>query len=175
MARPTDKQLEDWCLPSATSEQGSCYANSAQLKDMTWGSLDRPIKTRLIRVYIDCGHAQDHWAFAAKWAGDDAETVIDNTIGQFNDKAMVFIGSMEQWFAKLGEFLHTDKITLDPDGRLHWAAFEKELEKKEEKKAAPILELQRNAATSSTQARMAATLQKKSPKKSGKSGRCVIL
>jgi hypothetical protein len=174
MSRPTNEQLKTWCFASATSDSGTCEANSAQLKEMTWGSLEKPIAKRMIKVYIDRGYAQNHWAFAAKWEGDDAETVIDNTIGQFNRVKMVFIGSIDQWIAELREFLRTDKVTLDPDGRLYTAAFDKEVEE-EERKAAYTLELERQSATVSKEAHIAATLQKNSPKKSDKTGCCVIL
>jgi hypothetical protein len=177
MPRPTDEQLTAWCIESATSESGTCRDKSAELKRKSWGSLQKPVTTKMISVYIDRGYAQDHWALAAKWEGDDAETVIDNTIGQFNREILVFIGSIDLWIAKLRVFLNTDKVTLDPSNSLYLAALCSDV-MEDDRKSAPTLESERQRATASKEAHIAATLQKNSPKKSGKSrksGRCVIL
>jgi hypothetical protein len=172
MPRPTEDQLSAWCIRSASSEAGSCRAASNTLYYQFWSPLELPKDKRTIRVYIDRGWAQDHWAFAAIWAGDNEETVIDNTIGQFNGEKMVFIGTIDQWLAKLSELLRTDKVKLDPEGELYDAAFERE---RKQRGAAYILEQERNAATASEEAHIAETLQKSKAKKSNTSGRCVIL
>ena len=175
MPRPTNDQLKAWGLDGATSVAGTCEDNAARLKERTWALDQRPMAKRMIRVYIDRGYPQNHWAFAAKWEGDTAETVIDNTIGQFNPEVMVFVGSLDAWLAPLGDFLNTKKIRLDPDGAFYMAAFDSELVE-EERKAAPVMESGRTAAKASKEARIAETLQKKhSAKKSGKSRRCVIM
>jgi hypothetical protein len=168
MSRPTDEQLKASCIGNASKEAGSCAVASSELFQKYWSPLPRPKERRRISVYIDRIYAQDHWALAAKWDGDEEDVIIDNTIAQFGGTEMVFIGSTNQWMARLGELLNGASVVLDPGNRLYKEAFDRELN------TACELEQKRLTSMVSMESNISETLQKNSKNKPKRSG-CVIL
>ncbi|WP_447735668.1 hypothetical protein [Rhodanobacter soli] len=170
MSRPTDEQLKASCIGNASKEAGSCADASSELFQKSWSPLPRPKERRRISVYINRSYAQDHWALAAQWDGDVEDVIIDNTIAQFGGDEMVFIGSTNQWMARLGELLNGASVVLDPGNRLYKEAFDKELELE----TAYELEQKRLTSMVSKESNISETLQKNSKNKP-KGSRCVIL
>jgi hypothetical protein len=128
MGRPTDKQIVAWAREKASRKAGSCDCASTQLFLLSWGSYDAPKVKERVAVHIkEPGHARNHWALSATWAGDEEATIVDCTIGQFGGDVLVFVGTMQAWLSALEERIPMVPIDLDPGGKMYRQAFLVEL------------------------------------------------
>ncbi len=167
MPRPDDDRLREWALPGASTEPGPCRDAAIDLLGQV-GVLGFPGR-RGVRLYIDRGCAQDHWGVALLWEGEDAETIVDNTIGQFGGGSRVFVGSQKQWFDALRELMPGATVKVDDTRGTHFnAAVDREMWAEQQN-------ARRRSVDGSAQAPMAQTLSGKQRGRPRHHGCCVIL
>jgi len=119
MGRPTDEQIRAWALFASSRADGSCDDASTRLFGRTWHPYDNPSFKERIAVYIKQeGHARNHWALSATWTGE-GETIIDSTIGQFDQHERIFVGTRTEWLAALRAVLPGVSIEIDAGARTY--------------------------------------------------------
>lgn len=112
MSRLTNEQLKSWALPYSTREKGDCAGVTKQLLEATFANYagDEPTERKKKGVRIPLREKTSHVGVLLSWHATGEEVIVDATIQQFGGDERVFVGSYDDWVARLQELTGTDHM-----------------------------------------------------------------
>lgn len=159
MPRLTNEQLKSWALPYSTNEKGDCFGVTKQLKKAPFAGYagEEPDERIKKAIRIPLREKTSHVGLLLRWNATGEEVLVDATIQQFGGDERVFVGSYDEWVARLQGLTHTDRMErVDAD----FGGMYDVLDTLNELSATEQNDLRRSRGSASAETRKAETLKK---------------